>query len=44
MIWILNFLLSNFQLQVGLNWITALITGILGIPGILLLYLLKFIL
>ncbi|NLL70456.1 MAG: hypothetical protein GX238_04915 [Epulopiscium sp.] len=43
-IWILNFLFSSFQLQVGINWITGLVIGILGIPGVVLLYLLKIIL
>ena len=33
-----NFILSGFDLGVGVNAITALIVGLLGVPGFLLLY------
>ena len=34
----LNFLLSGMGIAVGVNAITALVVGLLGIPGFLLLY------
>ena len=33
-----NFLLSGFGLSVGINAVTALVVGLLGAPGFLLLY------
>lgn len=36
-----NFLLSSFGLSVGINLYTAVIAGILGLPGTILLYALK---
>ena len=35
---IFNFLLSGFGLAVGINAVTALVVGVLGAPGFLLLY------
>ena len=35
---IFNFLLSGFGLSVGINAVTALVVGLLGAPGFLLLY------
>ena len=35
---VLNLLLGNMGLTVGINAITALIVGLLGAPGFLLLY------
>ena len=33
-----NFILTSFDLSVGINAITALVVGLLGAPGFLLLY------
>lgn len=41
---ILNFPLSAFGLGVGLNGVTLLISGILGVPGVLMLYAIRAIL
>jgi len=38
----LNFVLYERGLAVGVNAITALIVGLLGIPGLLLLYVTRF--
>lgn len=38
---IINFIGSAFQFQIALNIITALIVGILGIPGVLLIIILQ---
>ena len=35
---VFNLLLGNFGLRVGINAITALVVGLLGAPGFLLLY------
>ncbi|NMA84957.1 MAG: SigmaK-factor processing regulatory BofA [Epulopiscium sp.] len=43
-IWLLNFVTATFQLQIGINLLNGAIIGILGIPGLILLYLLKLIL
>lgn len=40
-IWLINVIGTSFQFQIGLNVITALIVGILGVPGAVLLVLLK---
>ncbi|MCL1936144.1 MAG: pro-sigmaK processing inhibitor BofA family protein [Defluviitaleaceae bacterium] len=42
-IFALNFFLAPFGLFVGINIITMFIVGLLGIPGILSLYILSFI-
>ena len=40
-IWLINVIGTSFQFQIGLNAITSIIVGILGIPGAVLLILLK---
>lgn len=42
-LFITNFLLSPFGISVGINIYTALITGILGIPGFIGLYIVSII-
>ena len=37
-----NFIGAGFNFHIGLNWITILTTGVLGIPGIVLIFFLKF--
>lgn len=41
---IINFLGSPFGFYISLNFFSALIAGILGLPGIILLVILKFLL
>lgn len=41
--YIINVVGSNFNFHIGLNWVTLLTSGFLGIPGILLITILKFI-
>lgn len=43
-IWIINLIGANFNFAITLNWITALVVGILGIPGAIILAILEFIL
>ncbi|HOQ15895.1 MAG TPA: pro-sigmaK processing inhibitor BofA family protein [Defluviitaleaceae bacterium] len=43
-LYIFNFVLSPLGWFVGINWTTILIIGILGIPGLIFLYLLNLIL
>lgn len=43
MLWLLNLVGGYFGLSVAINPITALIAGFLGIPGIVLLVVLKYV-
>ena len=40
-IYLINLIGSAFSFHIGLNYITAIFTGILGIPGVILLVILK---
>jgi inhibitor of the pro-sigma K processing machinery len=40
---LINFLGESFNIHIGINPITAIITGILGIPGIILIIILQYI-
>lgn len=42
-IYIINLVGANFGFHIGLNVITSLVVGILGIPGAILLIILQFI-
>lgn len=42
-IYIINLIGANFGFHIGLNIITSLVVGILGIPGAILLLILQFI-
>lgn len=42
-IYIINLIGANFGFHIGLNVITSLVVGILGIPGAILLLILQFI-
>lgn len=42
LIFIVNLVGSLFGFHIGLNIVTAIVTGILGIPGVVLLCFLKF--
>lgn len=41
LIYIINIIGINFSFHIGINLITTLLTGILGIPGVLLLIFLQ---
>lgn len=41
---IFNFVGAWVGLSLGLNWLNAAITGVLGIPGVILLLLIKYLL
>ena len=38
-IWVVNLILPT--IAIGMNWITVGVTGILGIPGIIMLYIIQ---
>ncbi|UOF91784.1 pro-sigmaK processing inhibitor BofA family protein [Fodinisporobacter ferrooxydans] len=40
-IYIINLLGQNFHLHIGFNWITAAVAGVLGIPGLIALVVIK---
>jgi len=44
LIYIINFIGTLFNFHIGINIITAIFIGILGVPGAILLVVLKFIL
>jgi len=43
-LWIMNIVGGVFGLYIAINPITALVAGLLGIPGIVLLFVLKYVL
>lgn len=43
-LFILNFLGSFVGISLGVNWLNAIITGVFGVPGVVLLLLIKYIL
>lgn len=43
-IWVINLIGAGFGFSITLNWITAIIVGILGIPGAIIIAILQFIL
>lgn len=43
LIYIINLVGANFNFHIGLNWFTIICTGILGIPGVILVIMLRFI-
>ncbi len=44
LIFVVNLIGANFGFMIDLNWITALIVGILGVPGVIIVAILQFIL
>ena len=42
--WLLNLTSAHTGLSLGLNWFTGLVTGILGLPGFVLLVLVRWVL
>ncbi len=43
-IFLVNLIGANFGFTIDLNWITALIVGILGVPGVIIVAILQFVL
>ena len=43
-IFLVNLIGANFGFTIDLNWITALIVGILGVPGVVIVAILQFVL
>lgn len=41
-LFIFNFFGAWAGLHIGLNWINAIVTGVLGVPGVILLLLIQF--
>lgn len=41
LIWFINLIGASFQFHIGINMITAILVGILGLPGAILLVVLK---
>ncbi len=44
LIFVVNLIGTNFGFMIDLNWITALIVGILGVPGVVIVAILQFVL
>lgn len=44
MLWFLNIVGSYFGLHIAINPVTALVAGFLGVPGVILLVVLKYVL
>ncbi len=44
LIYIVNIVGASFNFHIGLNWVTAIFTGLLGVPGVVFLILLKIVL
>lgn len=44
MIYLINVAGTVFNFHIGINYVTAIFTGILGVPGVILLVILKIIL
>ncbi|MFR5683492.1 MAG: pro-sigmaK processing inhibitor BofA family protein [Clostridia bacterium] len=42
-IWLINLIGAGFGFVLTLNWITALVVGLLGVPGVIILVILHFI-
>lgn len=43
MIWIVNAFGAEFGIAIPFNWVTALVSGLLGLPGVICLIILNFI-
>lgn len=43
-IFLINLIGANFGFTLTLNWVTALVVGILGVPGVIIVAILQFIL
>lgn len=44
LIFVVNLIGTNFGFMIDLNWITALIVGFLGVPGVVIVAILQFVL
>ena len=43
-LFVFNFVGAWFDISLGMNWFNAAVTGILGVPGVILLLLIKYLL
>lgn len=43
LLWIINYFGASFNFSIPFNWITAAIVGFLGIPGVIILAIMQFI-
>ena len=43
LIFVVNLIGTNFGFMIDLNWITALIVGFLGVPGVIIVAILQFV-
>lgn len=41
-LFVFNLLGGFFNISLSINWLTAIVTGVLGIPGVILLLLIKY--
>lgn len=41
-LFVFNFVGAWFDISLGLNWVNAAVTGLLGVPGVILLLLVKY--
>ncbi len=41
-LWVLNYFGAFFGISLGLNWVNALVVGVFGFPGLVLLLLIKY--
>ena len=41
-LFLLNFIGEPIGLSLGVNWVNAIVTGLLGVPGVVLLLLIKY--
>ena len=44
LLFVFNYLGGFIGLSLGINWVTAVIAGVLGVPGVILLLVIKYIL
>lgn len=42
LLYVLNVMGASFGFHIGINWITMSITGLFGVPGVILMVVLKF--
>jgi len=41
-LWLINFFGAYLGISIGMNWVNALVIGVLGVPGAALLLILKY--
>ena len=43
LLYIINIVGAAFNISIAINWVSALVAGLLGVPGVILLLILQFI-